>query len=172
MDNSTFCSENYNQNSKPEENFSIRLENKTEKVLPEDSFSKIPSDIDTPSPPQDDFPPVIPSGIISPIPMGTNPKIPSGDFPPIPPRYLSKIPEDNIAATSYKSTSSAPTDYKIHLVYPDTATTVNPITDSTSNPIPNIKLRESNIRQKICSRTLNKKQEPKDLKRYDGNKNN
>ena len=104
--------------------------------------------------------------------MGTNPKIPSGDFPPIPPRYLSKIPEDNIAATSYKSTSSAPTDYKIHLVDPYPTTTVKPNSGYTSNPIPNLKISNSNICQQIWIWILNGKKEPKDLKRYDANENN
>ena len=37
VDNSTFCSENSVQNSKSEENSSIRLRNKIENVLPGDS---------------------------------------------------------------------------------------------------------------------------------------
>ena len=79
MDNSTFSSDNSVQNSKSENNFSIRSENKIENILPEASFSRILSVIKTPSPPQDDFCPVIPSRITSPIPMGNNSKIPSGD---------------------------------------------------------------------------------------------
>ena len=78
--NSTFCSEGSVQDSKSEENFSIRSGNIIENVLPEDSFSNIPSSIKNPSPPQEKNPPVIPSGIIYLIPMGTNSKIPSGDF--------------------------------------------------------------------------------------------
>ena len=46
VDSSTFCSEDSVQNSKPEENFSIILGNKSKIVLPEDSFSKIPYRID------------------------------------------------------------------------------------------------------------------------------
>ena len=38
--------------------------------------------------------------------------------------------------------------------------------------IPNLKLSNSKIRQQIWSNILNNTQEPKDLKRYNGNKNN
>ena len=163
-----FCSENSHQNSKSEENFSIRSGNKIEKVLPKYSFSKIPSGIKTPSPPQDNFPPVIPSWIISPIPMGTSSKIPSGGFFPIPPWDLSKIPEDTYAATFYKSTYSAPTNYKIHLFNPYYTTYIKSHSDSTSNPIPHLNLSNSKFCQQICSRIFNDKQYPKELKRYDG----
>ena len=98
--------------------------------------------------------------------------IPSGDFPPIPPRHFSKIPEDTIDATINKSTSSAHTDYKIHLVDLGPTTTAKPNSNSTSNPIPQLNLRNSKISQHIWSCILNDKQEPKDIKRYDGNENN
>ena len=75
------------------------------------------------------------------------------------------MPEDTIAATLYKSTSSAPTDYKIHLVDTDPTTTVKPNSDSTSNPVPHLKLIDSNIPQQIWTRIFNDKQDPKDLKR-------
>ena len=161
VDNSTFCLENSDQNSKSEENSLIRSRNEIKNVLLEDSFSKIPSGIKTPSPPQDNFPPVIPSWIISPIPMGTSSKIPSGDFFPITPGNLSKIPEDTIDATFKKSTSSAHTDYKIHLVDPGPKTTAKPNSNSTSNPIPHIKLRNYNIRQQILSCIFNDKKDHK-----------
>ena len=162
-----FCSENSHQNSKSEENFSIRSGNKIENVLPEYSVR-----YQDPNSPTGRFSPVIPSGIIYPIPVGNNSKIPSSDFFPIPPRYFSKIPEDAISDTSYKSTSSTPTDYKIHLLYPDSATTVKPYSGSTSNLIPNIKLKNSKIYQQILSQLFNDKQEPKDIKRCDGNDKN
>ena len=103
--------------------------------------------------------------------MGTKYKIPSGDFSLIPPRDLSKIPEDTIAATFYKSTSSAPTNYKIHLVDTDPTTTAKPTSDYTSNLIPHLKFRGSNILQYIWSHIFNDKKDPKDFKRYYGNEN-
>ena len=159
-----FCSENYNHNSKSEDNFFIRSGNEIEKVLPRDYFSKIPSGIDTPSPPQGNSPLVIPSGIISAITMGNNSNIPSGHLPPITPRDMSKILEDTIAATYYKSMSSAPTEYKVHLIDPDLVTIVKPNSKSTPNPIPNLKLSNSKNHQQICSHIFNDKQEPRDLK--------
>ena len=50
MDISTSCSEGSVQNSKPEENLSISSGNKSEIILPEDYFTKIPSRIDKPIP--------------------------------------------------------------------------------------------------------------------------
>ena len=54
VDNSMFCYEgsvqNYPPNYPPDENFSISSGNKSKIILPEDSFSKIPSRIDTPIP--------------------------------------------------------------------------------------------------------------------------
>ena len=41
--------------------------------------------------------------------------------------------------------SSAPTEYKIHLADPNHTTTINPYSDSNSNPIPHIKIRNYNI---------------------------
>ena len=163
VDNYTFFSENLDQNSKYEENFSITSGNKTKNILPTDYFLKIPFGIDNPSPPQDDSPPVMPSRIISTIPMGTNSNIPSGDFLPIPPRDLSNISEDTIDATFNKSTSFAYTNYKIHLFDPGHTITAKPNSNSTSNPIPHLKLSESTIRQHIWRFIFNDKQEPKDV---------
>ena len=42
MDSSTFCLENYVQNSKSEDNFLIRPRNKTGKSFHKDSILKIP----------------------------------------------------------------------------------------------------------------------------------
>ena len=50
MDSFTFCSDNSVQNSKSEENFSIRIEEKNWKSFHEDSVSKIPSDVPTVNP--------------------------------------------------------------------------------------------------------------------------
>ena len=171
MDNSTFSLENSVQNSKYEENFSIRSGNKIENILPKDSFLKIPSSIETQSPPHDDFSPVIPSGITFYIPTGTNSNILCGDISLIPPRDFSKIPEDTYAVTFYKSTPSATTNSKIHLVNPDYTTYVKSNSDSTSDPISLLKLRDSKIYQQIWSCIFNDKQYPKDLKRYNENKN-
>ena len=141
VDNPMFCSYNYDQYSKSKEIFSIGPWNKIEKVLPKYSLLKIISGIKTPSPQQEYFPPVIPSGNISPIPMGTKSKIPSGDFFLITPRDFSKTPEDNIDATFKKSVSSAHNDYKIHLLDPGPTTTANPNSDFIPNPVPYLKLR-------------------------------
>ena len=89
--------------------------------------------------------------------MGTNSKIPSGDFFPVPPRDFSKIPDDTIDATFNKSTSSAHTNYKIHLVDPGPTTTANPNSDSTSNTIPHLKLSDFKICQQIWSPIFNDK---------------
>ena len=70
----------YMQNFPPDENLSIRSGNKSKIILPEDSFSNIPSGMDTPIPSQENFNSVVPSGINSPIPLGTNYAIPSGDI--------------------------------------------------------------------------------------------
>ena len=82
MDNSTFCSEVSVQNSWPNyppgENFLISLGNKSRIILPKYSFSNIPFRIDTPISPQENFNYMIPSGINSPIPKGTNYTILSG----------------------------------------------------------------------------------------------
>ena len=145
--------------------------NKIENISLTDSFSKILSCIYTPSPPQENFSPVIPSGITSPIPMGTNSKIHSGNISPIPPRYFYKVPEDTYSATFYKSKYSAPTNYKINLVDPDSTTSVKSKSDPTSDKIPPIKLIDSNIRQQIWSFIFNDKKDPKDPKSYNGNKN-
>ena len=89
VDNSTFCYEgsvqDYPPNYPPDKNFLISSGNKSKINLPEDSFSKIPSGIDTPIPSEDKFNSVIPSisipsGITLPITMGTNSSIPSGDI--------------------------------------------------------------------------------------------
>ena len=81
VDNCTFCSDNSVQNSNSEENLSIRSGNKIENVLPEYSVR-----YQDPNPPTGRFSPLIPSGIIYPIPVGNNSKIPSGDFSQIIPR--------------------------------------------------------------------------------------
>ena len=167
-----FWSENSVQISKSEKNFLIRSKNKIRKSFHGDYVSKIPSGIETPGNPQEDFSPVIPSGITSPIPMETNSKIPSGDIFPITSRDLSNIPEDTYA-TFYNSTSSVPTNPKVQLFEPDPTTYVK----SNSNPIskttitPPIKLNDSKIRQHIWIRIFNENQYHKDLKRYDGNEN-
>ena len=99
MDNSTFCSDNYAQNYKLDENILIRSGNKIKNILSGDSFSKNMSGIDNLIPPQENYPPVIRSGITSTIPIGNNSNIPSGNVSPIPPSDLSKIPEDIYTAT-------------------------------------------------------------------------
>ena len=127
---------------------------------------KIPFGIETPSPPQGNFSPVIPSAINSPIPMGTNSKIHSGDISPIPFRDLSKIPEYTYA-TFYNSTSSAPTNPKIQLVEPDPTTYLKSNSNSnyeTTITSP-IKISNYKICQQIWSRILNDKQDSKYLKR-------
>ena len=78
MNNSMFCSEGSVQNSKPKENFLISSGNKPKIILPEYSFSKIPSGIDIPIPSQEIFNSMIPSGITLPITMGTNSTISFG----------------------------------------------------------------------------------------------
>ena len=125
----------------------------------------------TPSPPHKNFTPVIPSGVTYQNNMGTNSKITSGDIFLIPPRYFSKNSEDTYAATFYKSMSSAPTHYKIHLIDPYSTTSVKSNSDSTSNPITHLNLGNSNIRQHIWSLIFNDKQDPKDPNKYNGNKN-
>ena len=129
---------------------------------------KITSGINTPSLPQDNFYPAISSGITFPISMGTNSKIPFSDIFLIPPRDLSKILEDTYADTFYKSTSSASTNSKIHLVDPDSTTSVKYNSDSTPNPIPPLTISNSNIRQQIWIHIFNEKPDPKDLNMYDG----
>ena len=113
---------------------------------------------------------MIPSGTIYLITMGNNSNITSGDFFLISPRDFYKIPEDTIAVTFYKSTPSAPTNYKIHLVDPYPTTSVETKTDYTSNPISHLKLSDSKIRQQTCSRIFNYRQDPKYLKRYNEKK--
>ena len=172
MDSFTFCSENSVQNSKSGDNFSIRSRNKIGKRFHKDFVSKIPSVIETPKPPQDKFSPVIPSGITPPITMGTNSKIYSGDIFPIPSRSLSNITEDRYAAF-YNSASLAPTNPKVQLVKLDPTTYVKSNSDyiSKTTITPHIKLSNSNIFQHIWSLIFNNKQDPKDLKRCNGNEN-
>ena len=148
VDSSTSCSENSVQNSNYEENFLIILRNKIRKSFHKYSVSNILSGIETQKPPQDDFSPVINSGVTPPINMGTKFKIPYGDILPIPSGDLSKIPEDTYA-TFYKSASSTPTNPKVPLVEPDTTTYVNSNSDSTSKTTitPPINLSDSKIRQ-------------------------
>ena len=171
VDNSTFFSDNSVQNPKSKENFLIRLGNKIENVLTKDSFSKIPYGIETQSPSQDDFSPLITSWITYLITTVTNYKIPSGYIFPIPPRDWSKIPVDTYASIFCKSTSSAPTNSKMHLFNTNSITSVKSNSDSTSNPTPHLKLSNSKIRQQIWSRIFNYKQDHNDLKRYDGHNN-
>ena len=91
VDSSTSCSENSVQNSNYEEDFLIILRNKIRKSFHKYSVSNILSGIETQKPPQDDFSPVITSGVTPPINMVTNSKIPSREIFPIPFRGLSKI---------------------------------------------------------------------------------
>ena len=103
--------------------------------------------------------------------MQINSKIPFGDISLIPPRDLSNIPEDIYSATFYKSTSSTPTNLKIHLVNTYSTTSVKTNSGSTSDPIPPLNLSDFKIRQQIWIHIFNYKQDPKYLKRYNDNRN-
>ena len=76
---------------------------------------------------------------------------------------MSNIPEDSYESTAY---TSMPTNYKVHLVESD-----SPTSDPSTNPTTPTMLGDSNIFQHICIRIFNDKQYPKELKRYDVNKN-
>ena len=76
---------------------------------------------------------------------------------------MSKILEDSYESTAYKST---PTNSSVHLADSD-----SPTSNPSTNPTTPIILSNSKIRQQIYIRILNEKQDPKDLKRYDGNEN-
>ena len=151
------------RNYPPDENFSISMGNKSKIVLPGDSFSKIPSEMDTPIPSQDKFNYVILSGITLPITMGTNYSIPSGNILLISPWGMSNTTEYSYDSTPYKCT---PTNSKVHLVDSYSLTS-----DPSTNPTTPTKLRYSKIRQHIWICIFNEKQDPKNLKRYDVTKN-
>ena len=96
--------------------------------------------------------------------MGTNSKILSGRISLIPPRDMSKITEDSHESTAYKY---MPTQSKVHLADSD-----SPNSDSSTNHNTPTNISDSNIHQHIYSCIFNDKQDPKEIKRYDGNKNN
>ena len=77
---------------------------------------------------------------------------------------MSKIKEDSYDSTASKST---PTKSKVHLVDSD-----YPTFDPSTKPNTPTDISDSNIRQHIWSFIFNEKQDPKNLKRCDGNKNN
>ena len=146
VDNSTYSSEGSVQNFNPEENLSISSGNESKIILPEDSFSNIPSGISTPIPSQDKFNSAISLGITS----GTNSTIISGDIFSIPPSNISNIPEDSFESTAYKST---PTNSKVHLADSDSLTS-----DHSTNPTTPTKPSNSNIHQQIWIHIFNNNQ--------------
>ena len=104
--------------------------------------------------------------------MVTNYKITNGDMYLITFRDLSKILEDTYA-TFYSSTSSTSTKPNVQLVepYPTTSVKSNSNSISETTITPPIKTSDSKILQNIWIHIFNEKQDPKELKRYDGNKN-
>ena len=95
--------------------------------------------------------------------MRTNSTIPSRGIFSVPPRDMFNIPEGSYKSTAYKY---SPTNSKVHLVE-----SYSPTFNPSTNPTTPTKISDSKIRQYIWSQIFNDKQYPKDLKRYDGNKN-